>query len=860
MSTSRQTIEDTSIWKRTLAEQENDTHKDERERLRSVFFKTRENIEKVVSLISGTLPDLTLHDISHLDYLWEIASIIVGDDFEINPLEGFVLGCSFLAHDSVLSFEAYKGGKTALRETAAWKDSFAELTDNKTNLSQDELEHQTDFSALRELHAKQCSDLLFREWETPDGKKLFLLEDSELRNHLGKLIGEISSSHHWDIEKVQATFNSQINVPSSYPREWHIDPFKIACILRCADAAHIDSTRAPDFLYALIKRNGVSLNHWTGQNHLGKVSIDNADEKHEALLYTSTIDFDENESSAWYIIFDALCVIEKEIKSCNNLLEQKLKKCFKVRHVKGIESPQKLSQYVKANNWQPCSAQIHIDNVKGIIENLGGENLYGSSSDKIEIILRELIQNARDAIKARKYFDQKFLEKISIKIETIDNDIWITIEDNGIGMSERVLTGPLLDFGVSFWSSSLIKTEFPGLRSSDFKSIGKFGIGFYSVFMAAETVFVSSHHFESGLNDVIQLKFVNGLSLRPILIREKPDGFNTSISTQIKLKIKTGLIRKDYTVEIKTNRLGSSKFDVPIRNYIAALCAGLDTDVYLIENKNTEVKVHENINSPTLNIKQWLYDISFAQYNKNDPSVSAYINSNINRLKTITDGKNMYGLAAINTRRNDLQDYLGTQTVGGLATTVHSRSGDTFIGYIDKFPKSAKRDIGGFSASNQVIKDWARNQLNELLKLPLNPWEKYFVASSLCSFKVDPSELLNILISYNSKIFFISLLDLVELSKNTEIYFFLSGFGMDHIETHHTIQHVTNAALFLPIINSSLLSAKITNNIPENNYSVIDCFYRKIISLGNSAVINKIPTSFKTAFGQEMDAITIKTV
>ena len=551
MTTTR--IERTSIWKNTLALRQEDEFQVEREKIRSAFLSLRKNTSYLVTQIATAMPELTQHEVSHLDALWETASLIVGDDFELTPLEGFVLGSAFLLHDSALCFEAFENGKAGLRGTTQWKDAFADISETNPTCQIEEVEHQADFIALRNLHAFQAENLLNIKWkDSSTGNEIYLLENQELRSHLGRLIGQIASSHHWDIETVISTFNAQLNVPTGFPREWRIDPVKLACILRCSDAAHIDNERAPDFLHALLKRSGISFDHWKAQNRLAKVDIDQSDVNKNTLLFTSTIDFKEVDSDAWFVAYDAIYLVDKEIKSCNSLLEKRSSQSFKVKKVKGIESPESLAVYVKADGWEPCSAKVHVGNVERIIHNLGGEMLYGVGSDNLGIVLREMIQNARDSIKARSVFDENNEGKIKLNLANDSTSTWITIEDNGIGMSERILTGPLLDFGTSFWTSSLVQSEFPGLRSSKFKSIGKFGIGFYSVFMLAEQVFIASRNFHAGFSDVCQLKFTKGFSLRPILSKGAPQNFGALLSTQVKLKLKPNLIPEDLLIEIKT--------------------------------------------------------------------------------------------------------------------------------------------------------------------------------------------------------------------------------------------------------------------------------------------------------------------
>ena len=69
-------------------------------------------------------------------------------------MEGFVLGCAFLMHDAVLSYEA-AGGKTALRETVVWKDFYADYYDDQTKSENDKI-IETDFRTIRYIHANKC--------------------------------------------------------------------------------------------------------------------------------------------------------------------------------------------------------------------------------------------------------------------------------------------------------------------------------------------------------------------------------------------------------------------------------------------------------------------------------------------------------------------------------------------------------------------------------------------------------------------------------------------------------------------------------------------------------------------------------
>ena len=848
------------MWLKSLATPKKDLFKKERDDLRSSLFTFRRNVDQLVSRIATSLPGLTQHEISHLDGLWETASLIAGENFPLNPLEGFVFGGSVLLHDSALCFEAYDGGIEGLRATTIWKDAYVAETEKNCLLQEDELMATADFVTLRQLHADQSSKLAEKAWKDPDtGQDIYLIENSQLRKHLGPLIGQIASSHHWDIEKVASVLRNQVNAIGDFPREWRIDPIKIACLLRCADASHIDNTRAPDFLHALLQRRGISFNHWQAQNRLARVDLDQFDKSKSTILFTSTRPFREAESASWWVAFDTTCLIEKEIRASNALLESRdggnSSTQFQVKRVKGIESPERMTDHIQVDGWTPCAAELHVGNMENLVKTLGGEQLYGAGIDKLEVTVRELIQNARDSIHARRVVDVGFVGSVLIRVQQDGDSFWLIVEDDGVGMSKRILTGPLLDFGTSFWTSSLVQQEYPGLRSSSFKAVGQFGVGFYSVFMIADEVNVTSKRWDAGLDEANKIIFKNGISFRPLLKNGRFPELGTNASAVIALRLKKDILSNDLNVEIKRNIMGQDNFNVNFCDYLAAIVAGLDTKVTYIGPDNLEMEIHSGNPFEKLDIPDWLHKISFAKNQHNGQEVGQYIQKCATRMRPIVDHGRCYGIAAISTRLNAGQDFLSIRTVGGLASSVHHRDGSNYIGYIDLCPKSARREGSDYFASKLSMETWGNEQLRILRSSPLEPLERYAAASSLCSFNIDPTDiaLIPVVIDRQTRLFDFD--ELAKISERYKIAIFKSSM-MNHTETHHDIAYLDGHALIRPYSNGNFISLEMSSNIPVCNNSIIDCLHRSMLAQGKYPKWDIIKSIAKSHWGP-MDALIV---
>lgn len=134
-----------------------------------------------------------------------------------------------------------------------------------------------------------------------------------------------------------------------------------------------------------------------------------------------------------------------------------------------------------------------------------GKDLYSDPS----IFVRELIQNAIDAVRTREQLDKNLPPgwKGQINIRCWMNPEgyhWFRIEDNGIGMTEDIIMNYLLKIGNSYYSSdTFLKSKLQCNADPDYMPISRFGIGILSCFMGDEQtnqVEISTKHFrEEGI-------------------------------------------------------------------------------------------------------------------------------------------------------------------------------------------------------------------------------------------------------------------------------------------------------------------------------------------------------------------------
>lgn len=513
--------------------------KDQRELLKVSLDEFRIRAAHLVASIRSELPTLTVHDITHLDALWRVAGEIAGPEIKLNPAEAFVFGGAVLLHDAAHVMAAYDGGLNQIKNTLHWQDFVAQRFSGKEPEKNSQDEKLAIFQVLRHLHAEQAHELARMKWTVPgSGDDIYLIQSVELRNYYGDLIGEIASSHHWSPDRVAENFKDRVVPCPAFlqPADWKVDALKIAFLLRVADAAHLDDLRAPWFLFALQRPQGISELHWRFQAKMGQPTRTENGE----LIISSGAPFSQQERQSWWLAFDTARMIDKELRSAYVLMKENGRCPFAAQNVLNIDSPESFARQVRVDGWEPVNVGPSVGDIPRLISVLGGAALYGNDH---KIPLRELLQNSMDAVRALRKLHELSDEagQITVSITINESDeLWLNVLDNGIGMSRYVLTSVLLDFGNSLWKSDALREEVPGLAKTGFEAGGKFGIGFFSVFMLGDDVKITSRRFERAKGDAEdqwQLVFEQGLSGRPLLSKPKgTDRLNHS-GTRVSVKI-----------------------------------------------------------------------------------------------------------------------------------------------------------------------------------------------------------------------------------------------------------------------------------------------------------------------------------
>lgn len=465
----------------------------------------REKVAAISAEAPRIIPEFTDHTCAHMDHLCKLASVAMtkNEIQELTEAEAFLLLASFYVHD--------------LGMTAPLLPDVRKKLSGISGVEDGEWESEEQFlQAIRNHHGDLCPRLveqpLFSSGE-------YLIESEKIRAHFAEHLGQVSASHTWSIARLDEEFGKLGRV--SYSDYGTADLGYIACLLRVIDYMDFTATRAPHVVFKVRNNfSGESTSHWLAQMSIA----DPIRTESGYLKYNTTARVPSMNS--WWLAWDILSGLASEIRGVSRYLadrESTESGRFSLQGVVGTDAPDALAHFVRPTlGALPVDVRVTANSMEKVIGLLGGSALYGR--DHFAPV-REILQNARDAIFARSAIDPDFSLSNGLISVCVGNDC-ISFGDNGVGMNLSVIKDHLLGLGASYWRSTAANAEYKGKLT---RQAGRFGVGFVSAFMLADSVYVDTRKIDEHRYKLS----LQGLDRRGEIAKEGPAGpVGTKVSLQ----------------------------------------------------------------------------------------------------------------------------------------------------------------------------------------------------------------------------------------------------------------------------------------------------------------------------------------
>lgn len=281
-------------------------------------------------------------------------------------------------------------------------------------------------------------------------------------------------------------------------------------LLRLADYLQVQAERAPgNLLRVRAIKSPLSAREW--KTHVSVRDIRTTHEDPEAIF----IDVRPEEVASFLRLSNLLADIQREFDSSWAVLGEvygrwdQLKSLgLTLRRVRSnLENDE---AFEKSLSYIPRAAAFEASS--GDLIPLLVAPLYGNNP---EIGVRELLQNSVDAVLERLEWEEQTgsmknslpTPHIEITLDISKEGAWLTVSDNGIGMTADVICSYFLRVGASFRRSDAWRSRFEsGEGRSRILRSGRFGIGVLAAFLLGDEIEVTTRHLEVGEHEGISFK------------------------------------------------------------------------------------------------------------------------------------------------------------------------------------------------------------------------------------------------------------------------------------------------------------------------------------------------------------------
>lgn len=511
------------------------------------LLHVRDQVEEILSNIGklGIFEEYTKHDISHIDEMLGIIEWLIPDDTKkvMTSAEWLMLTLAVYFHDlgMVVTKEEYNNREISSFKT--YKDKlFSEGTASEyIEFVKTQDDHFLYQEFVRENHAKRI-----KQWITGN-KESNLGDDSVIRSIIDDILKNLDKMFKVDLAMICESHHEEdiddfkkYRVDSVYGNDKNerVNLNYIAIILRAADLLHITKDRTPSITRKVINvTNPVSVIEWEKQMAVRAVQAkakrddeENVNNKLEKDTIEITAYFEGAETAeAYFGLSSYLQYARKELQKCNNIVEKAQKREGAI----GYKFPWREidESRITVIGFETKKLQFTIAQ-ENILQLLVGHTLYNDSS----VVVRELVQNAIDAVKLQKQYEAKrggVITQGKIDVDWDEEKRELCFWDDGTGMTISDVEGYLLKVGASKYRDDTIKKEFP-----DFSSISHFGIGILTCFMIANDIDIVTNSEEQNDVNILNLRKVNGNYLLRRVSKDEVDPRIAKHGTMVKLYVR----------------------------------------------------------------------------------------------------------------------------------------------------------------------------------------------------------------------------------------------------------------------------------------------------------------------------------
>ncbi len=433
----------------------------------SVVCKAAPLLERV----SENMPEFTLHNANHSIHVIEnIERIVPYETLEqLNAIEISILIYAAYLHD--IGMTSSPDEQKQIIETDS---EFKKLLTSKEELYQklEVAKNQGDNQTASNIENKIFTDFLRRNHVQRAHK---IIKEYEFDSKISwrgisycKWVTAVCNSHGLPVKDL---YNTKSCPNDTFVIDKPVNVQYLAIIFRLADKLDIDPERTPKHLFYYINpKDEVSIKEW--KKHLSITGFQITPEK---VKIVADCKHPEQERT----LREFIKTIDKELEDSDRLISSYRDKLGK-KYILKLAEP--VDADIHSNGYEYSNFRFELD-YRRVLDLLMGEGLYG---DPV-VALRELLQNSVDAVRYRESLEKREGNGYTPCIEVSLKNNELTIEDNGIGMDEKIFENYFMKVGRSYYQS----VEFRQ-KNLDVDPVSEFGIGILSVFMIADKFTVES--------------------------------------------------------------------------------------------------------------------------------------------------------------------------------------------------------------------------------------------------------------------------------------------------------------------------------------------------------------------------------